>query len=352
MRVLGVALKNFRNFDDKVVHFSKDVTVLVGDNGTGKTNILESINLLATGKSFKAKVEREMIKHDAELARVQGKVVDSQDEEIRLEVMLTRGFVNTKSSNPDKAPKKRLLVNRVAKRLVDFAGNLKTVFFGPGDLSLVTSSPSSRRRFLNNVLFQVDREYRRSILSYEKGLRQRNKLLFKIRESGGARSQLHFWDKLLIKNGDYIAKKREEVIDFINSQKSINGENFEIVYDKSAISESRLEKFERQEVAAATTLVGPHRDDFIFKLNGRELASFGSRGEARMGILWIKIAEVEFVRERAGEYPTLLLDDIFSELDHEHREVVMEVAARQQTIITTADPHFVIRQKGSEVIEL
>lgn len=344
-----IHLSNFRNFANKAFSFSNKITIIVGPNASGKTNLLESLFLLSTGKSFKARIEEEMINYDEDLARVKGAFG-----EISLEVLLTRGEINE-----ERIPRKKLLVNGVPRRVIDFAGNFKTVFFGPQDLDLVTQSPSLRRKFLDNVLSQVDREYHRAILSYEKGLRQRNRLLWQIREdpsAGSGRTRLLFWDKLLIKNGDYISVKREELINFVNSTPTFFGQKFTLVYDKSAISESRLEQYKNEEVAAGTTLVGPHRDDFIFFENQRELAKYGSRGEQRMAVLWLKLAELFFVENKTEERPTLLLDDIFSELDHPHREVVMKIVnpgavGAGQTIITTADPHFVVDTKDVQRIE-
>lgn len=254
----------------------------------------------------------------------------------------------------------------VPKRLIDFAGNFKVVLFGPWDLDLVTESPSLRRRFLDSTLSQVDREYRRASLSYEKGLRQRNRLLFRIREEGLSRGQLLFWNQLLIRNGDYISQQREKFIDFANAgnlQSPIS--NFQLVYDKSSISPARLEQYAEEEVVAATTLVGPHRDDFVFEIHGsqftdhRSLSSFGSRGEQRMGILWLKLRELAFVEEtplhqgfEGQGKPTLLLDDILSELDPPHRDVVLSVIGNQQTIITTADEHFIKGFKKASIIKL
>lgn len=208
---------------------------------------------------------------------------------------------------------------------------------------------------MDAAISQVDREYRRASLSYEKGLRQRNRLLWQLREFPGGtlgRARLLFWDRLLIKNGDYISARREEFINFVNEMESINNQKFELTYDKSAISEARLAQYAEEEVAAATTLVGPHRDDFVFKMAGRELARFGSRGEQRMAVLWLKLAELSFVENKTETRPTLLLDDIFSELDHAHRDVVIKITDKQQTIITTADPHFVETFKRVEKIEL
>ena len=350
MSILKVHITNFRNFDEKLIELSQKITVIVGPNASGKTNLLESIYLLSTGKSFKANIEEEMINHNEELSRIKGK---TDIENGGLEIVLTRGEVTVGDSKIEKVARKRLFVNGVGKRLVDFAGKYQVVLFGPQDLDLVTESPSVRRNFLDDVLSQVDREYRRASLSYEKGLRQRNKLLFRIREEGISRSQLLFWDKLLIKNGDYISKRRGEFIDFVNDTKPLDNQDFELVYDKSAISEARLEQYAREEVAAATTLVGPHRDDFCFRIKGkktyRDLGKYGSRGEQRMSVLWLKLAELAFIQETTKEKPTLLLDDIFSELDHEHRKVVMDVVGNQQTIITTADEHYIEGFKGEMI---
>lgn len=356
----------------KEINFSSSVTFVVGPNASGKTNILEAIFLLSTGKSFKAKIEEEMINYDASIARIEGKLESGEKyksgsgEDFRklslnlqkadkLEVVLTRGEIDIGGDKFEKAPRKKLVVNGISRRLIDFAGNLKTVLFGPWDMDLVTQFPALRRKFLDNVLSQVDREYRRSILSYEKGLKQRNRLLLRIREEGLSRSQLLFWDRLLIKNGDYISRKREEFIDFTNRLEIGNPfDIFELEYDKSAISEARLEQYAQEEVAAATTLVGPHRDDIIFKARNsnqreRDLSRFGSRGEQRMAVLWLKLSEFCFIERVSGDKPLFLLDDIFSELDREHRQIIFDLLKKRgnytnfslgQSIITTTDKHY------------
>src|SRR3989344_3289274 len=374
MNIRKISHSNLRSFKDKILEFSPKTTVIVGPNASGKTNIIEAIFLLSTGKSFRARIEEEMINYDEEIARVKGAIIDRGDKErsgTNLEVVLTRGEI-TIGKSPEKVERvarKKLLINGVGKRLIDFAGTFKTVLFGPWDMGLVTESPSVRRKFLDTVISQVDREYRRASMSYEKGLRQRNRLLWRIREEGLSRSQLLFWDKLLIRNGDYLSQKREEFIEFINNfpfslpaQAGVFHFPFNIEYDKSAISEARLEQYAEEEVASATTLVGPHRDDFIMKsttgikgtkrIKGRELARYGSRGEQRMGVLWLKLAELAFIEKVTEEKPTLLLDDIFGTFDHEHRDIVFEAAKSQQTIITTADPRYIEHFERVERISL
>ncbi|MFC1625754.1 DNA replication/repair protein RecF [Patescibacteria group bacterium] len=347
MSISKIQLTNFRNFKKKTLIFSEGTTVIIGPNASGKTNILESMFVLSTGKSFRAKVEEEVVNYKADIARVKGKV-----DGLILEAVLTRGLLDIGNGKPEKIARKKLIVAGVSKRLIDFAGNFKVVVFGPWDMDLVTESPSIRRKFLDYVISQVDREYRRSSLSYEKGLRQRNKLLLRTREEGLSRLQLSFWDRLLIKNGDYISQKRREFIEFVNLHKSLASNHNTLEYDKSAISEARLEQYAEEEVAAATTLVGPHRDDFIFKMGKRDLSRYGSRGQQRMAILWLKLAELSFIEEKTNERPTLLLDDILSELDDEHRDIVMSVVKNRQTIITTADPHHLANLRKVEKIRL
>ena len=339
-------LQNFRNYTQKEFSFSDGVTLVVGPNTSGKTNLLEAIYLLASGKSFRATLEQEMITWDEQVARVKGRIIG--EERIDLEIILTRGEVEG-----ERVARKKYQVNGVTRRAMDFVGLLRAVYFGPEDLGLVTDSPSLRRKYLDLVLSQTDREYARSSLSYEKGLRQRNKLLERIREEGASRSQLLFWDQLLIKEGSLISQKREEFIEFINAVIT-KLPDFKLVYDKSIISPARLGEYAQEEIAAAATLVGPHRDDFEFRLKNRSLGAFGSRGEQRLAILWLKLGELEFISNKTKYRPVLLLDDIFSELDDGHRKLVLEVIPHQQTIITSADSSQVEKgpKKKMEVIEL
>src|SRR3989339_1524639 len=323
MKIDKLELKNFRNHDKRAFSFG-DKTVIVGENGSGKSNILEAIYLLATGKSFRADTDLEMVNYERQFFRVDGKIKDNGD----LGVLLNEG-------------RKKFEVNGISKRMMDFAGRLKAVLFGPTDLDLITGSPSIRRRYLDFVIMQTDREYRRSLISYEKGLRQRNKILENIREGLAERNQLWFWDRLLIKEGGYITQKREEYLDKANK----SGTRYKAVYDKSVISESRLKQYEVEEVGAAVTLVGPHRDDFTVEMSAKDISKYGSRGEQRMAVMWLKKNESEYLVTDEG-VPVWLLDDIFSELDHHHREEVEKEVERQikkggQIIMTTADPHVV-----------
>ncbi len=355
MILTSLTLSHFRSYKKRIFSLSSGTTLVVGENAVGKTNILESVMLLATSKSFRADQDREMIHWGTAMAHITGHVAP----DIRIEAQITHGELGGHT-----VPKKRLLVNGVPRRSIDFVGNCRAVLFWPQDLELITDSPSIRRKYLDTVLMQIDREYRRNLVSYERGLRQRNKLLDLIREGTAQRSQLLFWNQLLIKAGGYITNKRQEFIEYLRAFE-VSGIRHDIFYDKSIISESRLDQYKEEEVAAKATLVGPHRDDFIVKKvsekrsqnadqDWMELSKYGSRGEQRLAVLWLKLGELSYIEFCVGSRPMLLLDDIFSELDAKHRAIVFEVTKKQQTIITSADTGIVneIGPKNVSIISL
>lgn len=362
MNLVSLKFDGFRQYHKKKFSFSPGTTIIVGRNASGKTNLMEAVFTLSTGKSFRADSDREMIAFGKEAGRIAGVVRrDNEEDDILLEILVTGGTVMGVST-----PLKKFSVNGVAKRSIDFAGILKTVLFWPQDMELVTDSPSLRRRYLDFVLTQTDREYRRSLISYERGVRQRNRLLEAIRDEGAHRHQLIFWDQLLIREGTYIAGKREEYIEYINMTESepVKLRNYKLIYDRSVISRDRLDQYAEAEIASGVTLVGPHRDDMVFEVRNpeikdskegmRNLASFGSRGEQRLAILWLKLAELDYIKEKTGEKPVLLLDDILSELDHEHRKIIFDILSKQQTILTTTDLHLIEKKtvEQSEMITL
>jgi DNA replication and repair protein RecF len=351
MYLSSLKLQDFRNYKKRVFRFDEGTTLIVGANASGKTNILEALHLLAMGESFRAQRIEEMILFGEELARVSGIVENHSSgdsgQATNLEVLLTRGELNGK-----RVAKRRYSIDGVPKRLSDFVGRLVVVLFRPEDLQLILGSPVRRRDFLDEVLLQVDREYRRSLVSYERALVRRNKLLDAIRDEGASRTQLAFWDQLLIKHGQELTKQRAELLDFINSFEA-EIDSFQVFYDNSTISELRLKKYMEQDIALGYTLVGPHKDDFVVQFKDeKELDLYGSRGEQRLAVLWLKLAELEFVAQKIGERPVLLLDDIFSELDQGHREMVLKVIPQQQTIITTTELRLVGDTSKMKVIEL
>lgn len=336
MSLVDLTVQNFRSYTQTSFTFDANINLIVGANAVGKTNILEAVTLLSTGKSFRAGTDREMIRWSESVARIDAHTSDGTE----LKIQLTGGEEADK-----RTPLKRFFVNGVARRSLDFVGYVPSTLFWPEDLDIVTGSPSIRRRFLDMVLTQTDREYRRNLVSYERGVRQRNRVLEAINSGRAQRSQLLFWDQLLISAGQYITDARAAFLSYVNTF-PMSDHAFLAEYDKSVISPARLEQYAQEEVAAKSTLVGPHRDDMhiLSKNHGastsgefRDIAKYGSRGEQRLAVLWVKLAQMAFIETNVGQRPVLLLDDIFSELDSEHRNLVASIASLQQTFITSAD---------------
>ncbi|MBI4137404.1 DNA replication/repair protein RecF [Candidatus Roizmanbacteria bacterium] len=336
MTLQKLYLSNFRNYAKQEFSFSENLTIIVGPNTAGKTTILEAVMLLSTGSSFRADREQEMIQQGKEVGRVKV-ALHSADV---LEVVLTPGSVNGK-----KTSYKKFLLNNISRRKTDMVGNLPAVLFWPEDLYLVTGSPSRRRRYLDMVLSQADRAYYRSLTLYEKALRVRNKLLSLIKDGVSVKpDELVYWERQLIDQGSVIHKARAAYISSLNTFQlpSQTNRQFHAVYDHSIISHDRFLQYFDAERASGMTLVGPHRDDIsIYKgaapNDSQQLKKYGSRGEQRLGVLWLKLAEVFFLEKIAGVTPLLLLDDILSELDARHKKLVLDSIDHQQTIVTTAD---------------
>src|SRR3990167_10002689 len=335
MFVKHLSLQNFRNYSKADFNFSQSTTLIVGPNTSGKSNLIEAVFFLASGRSFRTDKDDQLVKLNKGIARIKAKAEDKN-----LEVMIVK-----EGEEGQLRSFKKYLVNGVNKRKADFVGNFFAVLFAPNDLEIIIGSPGRRRDFIDNILIQTDRDYRLARSFYEKGLRIRNALLHKAKETGiKSGKEFAYWDNLLIVQGQKITKKREDFIGYLNdSKKEIL--NFELFYDKSVISKERLLQYKDAEIGSGITLVGPHRDDFIINLiEGKakhDIKFFGSRGQQRLAILQLKILELNYIEQKTQNKPTLLLDDIFSELDGEHINLVLEIIGTQQTIITTTHEEFI-----------
>lgn len=326
MFLKNLNLIHFRNYPKLDFKFTTPITVLVGDNAQGKSNFLEAIYFLATSKSPKAEKEDELILKGQNHLRVSS-VIDQTGGKLSLEVVI----VSNETSLTKKAK-----VNGISRRMVDYSENLSVVLFAPEDVNLVSGSPSLRRNYLDQVLSQTHRAYKRSLISYENVLVRKNKLLKRIRDGFAKVEELAFWYDQQILLGTLITEKRSQFFQIINSVEKKFGE-YSFVYLANLVTLDRLKEYQSKEIAAASSLVGPHRDDFRFELNSRDLSKFGSRGEQRTGVLDLKISEVSYIEECLKDRPVLLLDDIFSELDQSHRGHVIELSRIQQTIIATVE---------------
>lgn len=370
MRLERLTLENFRSYKKQVFHFGQ-TSVIVAPNGAGKTNILEAIYLLATGTSERAGETSEMIRFGEDLASVSG-IIEMRDERVELSVILTTGVYMGK-----RTPKRRYLVDGVARTRAGMTGKLSAVLFRPEDMRLIEGSPSRRRSYLDETLGMAHPEYTRALSVYEASLKRRNRLLDAIREGMARREQLSYWDLSIIKNGNIVSDYRRKYLAYLSQIKTSFGQ-YLLEYDASTISTSRLAQYSEAEVAVGYTLVGPHKDDFVILntnnqapnskqtlpagrqvlnpndqiRNGRDLMKYGSRGEQRLAVLFLKLGHLQYIEEKLGIKPILLLDDIFSELDLEHRGKVVEMTQGRQTIVTSAEEEVARVMKGAEVVRL
>ena len=342
-------LINYRNYKNQELRLNRGINILIGANGQGKTNLLESVYYLACGGNFRGNKELELIKWDEPYFRLMGQMKkDGSDRMHELEIYV------------DREKNKQLKINGVKyKSMSELHHYLRVVLFSPDDLKIIKGSPSERRRYLDVVMCQMDKSYHRLIRDYDRILVQRNNLLKDVQYHRQSKNQLEVWNQYLVEYGSYIIYKRLQFLKMLvpmarKVQKALTDETerFTVTYHCSmgAIGDFSAEQIKSlfgniieqkldEEIIKGTTLWGPHRDDMIFYLNGMDLKRYGSQGQQRTGILSLKMAELQVFYKCFGEYPILLLDDVMSELDDNRRHYLIEMVKKNQiqTIITGAN---------------
>ncbi|HPJ17465.1 MAG TPA: DNA replication/repair protein RecF [Candidatus Woesebacteria bacterium] len=337
MIITDISIENFRSYPKADFSFNPSVTIITGANGSGKTNILEAIYFLSTGKSFRSSSIRQLIKWDQNYSSVCGKI--QSDSLKNLEVQLLSEPTSSSIS-------RRFLVNQIKKTRASYLGSLKIVVFDPEDMRLVNGSPSRRRDFLDSVFITSDWRYAQALSQYHKTLEHRNRLLDQIANGLASKSELFFWDQSLIKNAEIINSNRSKFIRFANQffeqHPRQDIQSLRLQYHPSLVTQPLLDSNYRHELSSGYTLSGPHRDDFTidnlsFSAADKNLAFWGSRGQQRLAVLGIRLAHINYLENIYQDTPVLLLDDILSELDFDHQSLVVEICQKYQTIFTTAD---------------
>ncbi|MDD3825897.1 MAG: DNA replication/repair protein RecF [Anaerolineae bacterium] len=357
MRLTQLSLFNFRNYVRLVLDLPAGVTVLLGDNAQGKTNLLEAVYYLATSRSPHAGTDREVVNwltpesEPLPFTRLVGKVSRAGGD-LTIEITLTQ------QGEAEGRYRKQIRLNGVPHRAMDLLGHLNVVLFLPEDIALVSGPPGGRRHYLDATLCQIDPGYCRALSRYNQILTQRNALLRDLRERGGEVGQLAFWDEQLVEHGALlVARRREclgdldELVREVHAELTDGAERLRLDYLPSLDLENgetvaqafvaQLRSLRTREIAAGVTLVGPHRDDMAFLIDGVNAGTYASRGQQRTTALALKLAEVALMSRATGERPVLLLDDVLSELDAHRRSFLLRVLddGPQQSIITTTDLH-------------
>ena len=337
MKIQNLKLVNFRNYDNLAISFSEGLNIIYGDNGTGKSNLVEAIYLLALTKSFRVNNDKYLVQKGKENALVEGKIFKNDDTSIFKVGIGTSG------------KKAEIDGNKISK-ISQYVTKIQVIIFYPSDTELINSSPSERRKVLNIEISQIFKEYLILLSNYNKILKHRNAYLKQLYLYGNAsREYLDILTKKLIEYGKKIHKYRQEFIANINSYiteiyKEIFGSGELKVAYISNYNKTEKElldiyrKIYSREMALGKTMIGPHHDDFEFRLDGHKLKEWGSQGQMKNAILAMKIAEVRIIKDILKYYPILILDDLFSELDKKKIGNILNMLNNEvQTFITTTD---------------
>lgn len=351
-----IRLINFRNYADSKFDMAP-LTVVVGSNGKGKTNIIEAIYYLACGRSFRTSHDAEAIRFGQPFARI-------------LSDPLELTFVD------GARVQKKVIIHQKSARLIDLLGVRPAVIFTPESIALIDGSPAVRRQFVDILLSQTNPRYAKSLIEYQRALKQRNELLHQIKLGEASADNLNMWDDLLVQTslpvittrkqmtalmsttlGMYYCKVSNKPTDKLEpsyvSSVEKHGEPAENETELVKRFHIRLQERRPAELKLARTLVGPHRDDIELTLNQKPISQYGSRGEMRTAVVALKLFEYDYIKEQGDKEPTLLFDDVFSEFDATRRQTIFAVAPGAQMIFTATDLEFVGKlPKNAGVIRL
>lgn len=353
MHLSKLILENFRSYSRTELEFDSKINLILGPNGAGKTNVLESIYFLSCGKSFRSSALSQLINWDKPFTSVIGKLL-KDGESVDLEVQLIKDPAKVSLS-------RKFMVNQVGVTRPKYLGVLKTVVFEPEDIRLVTGSPGRRRDYLDSVFTSTEWRYAQALSQYHRALKHRNELLDLIRLGRSQRSELYYWDQSLIKNSGIVHTFRQSFVrslnTFFKNHPFSEIQTLSINYRPSILTEDRLEKNYSFDLNCGYTQAGIHRDDFsfdnsIFSATDQNLAFWGSRGQQRLAVLALRLGQINYLEESYSQKPILLLDDIFSELDPEHRQLVVDICRKYQTIFTSAEESVVSILPDSHILHL
>jgi DNA replication and repair protein RecF len=345
MPVRTLSLTDFRSYRSLDLRLGDGAHVVVGPNAAGKTNLIEAIAVLSSGRSHRGSADSELVRWGCDFARVAATVERGERSESLDVVVYATG------SGPGN--RKRVRVNGVNRRASALSAHLRSVLFAPEDMDLIVGSPAGRRALIDTLVAQREVAAAAALATYARALTQRNALLRRIREGMATSAELSYWDDLLCETGGSIIDWRQRTLAALAAplaaaQREIAPHEPDLVLryasnvvprplePSAAALRRRLHETAEKEAWNGATLVGPHRDDIVFEAAGRDLARFASRGQQRTAILALKLAEVDLLTALDDHPPLLLLDDVFSELDPERRaHLVRRIRSLPQAIVTT-----------------
>ena len=332
MLIEALNIKGFRNYKELSLRPSSGINIFYGDNAQGKTNLLEAVYVGCTSRSHKSVKDRELINFDFDEAHIR---LDIKKRDVPYRI----------DTHIKKQSSKGIAVNGMPlRRASELFGVANVIFFSPEDLSIIKNGPGERRRFIDMELCQLQRPYTFDLISYNKILSQKNTLLKNFEQINGVEDILNIYNEQLSDFGSRIITKRQEFIEDINNivrevhrDISSGKEELSLSYESSVKASdmaSELEKNKDREKRQRMSLIGPHRDDISFMLNGVDLRHFGSQGQQRTAALSLKLSEIRLIESLVHDEPILLLDDVLSELDRGRQNMLLNSINGVQTFLT------------------
>ena len=330
MKISKINLLNFRNYSKLNLQLNENMNIFIGNNAQGKTNILESIHLLALTKSYRSINDFDLVKFGKDKAIIKGRIKNN-------------GIIKDLEISLEKGKKTLYLNKNIIKRTADYISNLLIISFSPDDLEIIKDSPSVRRNILNIQISQLSKLYLNTYNEYNKLLKTRNEYLkLLLTNSLSDKNYFDIITEKLIEKAVIIYKMRKEYIDLVNinlssiySEIGTTNDELSIVYEPNV---EIIDFSDDSILNNGMTLFGPHRDDFSFLLNNNNLKMYGSQGQQKLAIISYKLSEISIFEDMSGNKPILLFDDIFSELDIKKRNRLLKYVENNiQSIITTTD---------------
>jgi DNA replication and repair protein RecF len=329
MYLKKLSLTNFKNYYQTELEFSSKINCFVGNNGVGKTNILDAVHYLSLTKSFFNTIDSISIRHGEEFFIINGTFIKNDEED-----QIYCAFQKQKH----KVLKKN---GKEYQKLSDHVGKYPVVMISPADSSLVSEGSEERRKFLNKIISQYDGEYLDSVLKYNKALQQRNRLLKDFKFAGNFDNDtLSIWDSQLVKYGTYVFKERETLVSelipvfqerysMISSKKERVRLSYRSHLSESDFAEALIGSVTKDRFLEYTT-VGIHKDDLLFEMNGHSVKLLGSQGQQKSFLVALKLAKFDYIKGKSGCSPILLLDDIFDKFDAERVEQIIRLVGNKQ----------------------
>jgi DNA replication and repair protein RecF len=331
MLLTHITLKNFRNIAEKSILLHPKLTLIIGDNARGKTNVLESICTLLNGQGFREGKEMELVSFDQEETSIVGDLEEDGNVQTFFIRITKIGEESKKHYGVDKVPKTAYLYRQFLP---------KSVLFSPEDIKIIAEGAEERRDYIDFCLELFSQEYKQKRKNYMQALRKRNKILESCRSLEQAKDETAFWDNYLEEHANYVTKKRKAYVHFLNIEPRIDGKVFNAVYVPNIFTKEKVVENLAQDYMTKRTSIGPQKDDIRVLLNDIDTHTYGSRSQQRLAVLWLKLRELSHAKEENGKNPILLLDDITSEFDEKNKEIISHILSNYQTVITTTESSF------------